>query len=427
MSNENKLKEVLKNQIPLITPSKEDKKSLEKQAKSIIDIIKQNIKKQRVSADVFIGGSFAKNTLIKKQRYDIDIFVRFDSKKYKDKEISAILGRIMPKSAEKLHGSRDYFRIKSFEGNIEFEVIPTLKINKPEDAKNITDLSYFHVNYVEKQLAKNKKLADEIRFAKAFAYYQNCYGAESYINGFSGYAMELLIINYKSFLNFIKAASKADSKKEKILLDPAKHYKNKQNIEREMNESKINSPIIMIDPTYKERNALAALSPETFIKFRESCRKFLKNPANSFFEMVDIEKKLERKFGKKLIKLDISTEKQAGDIAGTKLRKFSRFFLKEAERYFNIKESEFIYDEKSNTGKILLAAEQKKEIVFSGPPIEMKEPLKLFKKKHKKIKMTKGKAYAYEHSISFEKFLNDFENEKSKIIADMDISGINRL
>jgi hypothetical protein len=72
----------------------------------------------------------------------------------------------------------------------------------------------------------------------------------------------------------------------------------------------------------------------------------------------------------------------------------------------------------------LLVAEQKKQIEFPGPPIKMKEALKKFKKEHKKIKIIKGKAYAYEPSISFDKFLKDFENERSKTISEMGIAEI---
>jgi len=53
-----------------------------------------------------------------------------------------------------------------------------------------------------------KKILDEIRIAKAFCYANNCYGAESYISGFSGYALELLVYHYKSFLKFIKSMVK---------------------------------------------------------------------------------------------------------------------------------------------------------------------------------------------------------------------------
>jgi len=64
--------------------------------------------------------------------------------------------------------------------------------------------------------------------------------------------------------------------KDKIVIDIEKHYKNKQAVLMDLNSSKLHSPIILIDPTYKERNALAALSSETFRKFQEVSLKFLK-------------------------------------------------------------------------------------------------------------------------------------------------------
>ena len=51
---------------------------------------------------------------------------------------------------------------------------------------------------------KDKDVLLGIRIAKAFCHANNSYGAESYINGFSGYALELLVYYYGSFLKFIK-------------------------------------------------------------------------------------------------------------------------------------------------------------------------------------------------------------------------------
>ncbi len=421
--NNKKIKEVLKKELQLITPPAEEIAKLQGQTKLIVNLLKENIKKRGLSADVFVGGSFAKNTLIKKYKYDVDIFVRFNTK-YRDEELSLLLEKLMPQSIEKLHGSRDYFRIRNLRENMEFEIIPTFNIAKPETTENITDLSFFHVNYVTKKISKNKKLADEIRLAKAFAYYRDCYGAESYINGFSGYAIELLVLAYNGFVNFLKAVANSKPEKDKIILDPAKHYKNKQTIKIELNEAKLSSPIILIDPTYKERNALAALSMDTFIRFRKNCIDFLKNPSEKFFKNEDIENNFKKKYGKKVIELRVSTHKQAGDIAGTKLKKFSNFFFRECEKKFNLRAKAFLYDDKKNLGIILLAPEMKNRLEFPGPPIKMKEQLKLFKREHKKIVIKKGKAFAYEKPIRFDKFLSNFLNERSQTINEMDVSGI---
>lgn len=412
------LKQVILEQLKNIIPSKEEFNRLEQGTKEVIKTIKFNINKLKIKADVFIGGSFAKNTLIKKDKYDVDIFIRFDSS-YEEDKILLFLTKIVPANATRIHGSRDYFVVKDKENNFEFEIIPTIKIKNPGQAKNITDLSYFHVNYVTNNIKKDKKLADEIRVAKAFIHYSDCYGAESYINGFSGYAVELLVIYYKSFIKFIEAIAK-NNNSEKIILDPAKFFKNKQEIMKQVNESKLLSPIILIDPTFKERNALAALSDSTFIKFQNYCRAFLKNPSYKFFIREDKEQVFRNK-NKNLIELELKTNRQSGDIAGTKLKKFSEFFTRECSRFFNIKDSLFIYDEKENLGKILIVAEQKKEIIFSGPPIVMKEQLARFKKEHKKVEISNKQAFAREKSISFEEFLKVFQNKKSDVLESMGV------
>jgi len=418
----NQTKNILREEIKKINPSEEEQQQIKKLLKELSKNIQTQIKNKKIKADVFIGGSYAKGTLIRKEKYDIDIFVRFNVK-YNNEKISSMLQKILPKNAKNIHGSRDYFSLTL--GNIEFEIIPVLNIKKPEEAKNITDLSYFHVNYVKRKIAKNPRLADEIKLAKAFLHFQGCYGAESYINGFSGYALELAIIHYKTFANFVKSMAKIKIDAGKIVIDSEKLYKNKEAVLREVNESKLSSPIILIDPTFKERNALAALSENTFSRFREACVKFLKNPSTDFFKKKDTIFLLEKKYKNKLIKLNLLTERQAGDIAGTKLKKFFGFFCSKIERYFEVKEKYFEYDEKSNTGKVYLVLNPKKEIIFHGPPVEMEDRLREFKKEHKKVIITAGKSYAKEkNNLDFEKFLNNFSNKEEKIIREMGVKDI---
>jgi len=398
----NKIKEVLERQILLIKPSEKESKEINKEAEKFIKELEKKIKKRGIKADVFIGGSLAKGTIIKKQKHDIDVFIRFD-KKYPDEKISSMLGKIV--AGKKIHGSRDYFQIKK--GKMIFEVVPVGKITKPEEARNVTDLSYFHVNYIKKMMKKNKKLGGEIMLAKNFCYAQGFYGAESYIKGFSGYALELLTCYYGSFLKFIKAVRN----KQKIILDPEKFYKNKQEILLELNEAKLQSPIVFVDPTFKERNALAALSQETFGKFKETCRSFLSNPDNKFFEKKDLGKELKKKY-KNLIVIEVRTSKQKGDIAGSKLKKFSDFLTNGLKKYFEIKFKEFEYDDEKNIGKIYLSIIQKKDIIREGPPITSVEHLVRFKKKHKNCFIKKGQSYAREKPLTINKFLENLKKEK---------------
>ncbi len=424
MANNLKINKILKEQLLKIKPTKQEIAEISKETAEIIKELNKNIKSKKIKADVFIGGSLAKETLIKKQEYDIDIFVRFDDK-YKEEELSKLLEKIIKirkfKNIKKIHGSRDYFQIKGKKEMI-FEIIPTIKISKPEKARNVTDLSYFHVKYVKSKInkIKNKRLSEEIMLAKCFCFAQNCYGAESYIHGFSGYALELLVIHYKGFLNFIKKIESAKKEKQ-IIIDSGKFYKNEKQIKWELNESKLQSPIVFVDPTFKERNALAALSKETFFKFQNTCEKFLKNPSRNFFEPRKIN---ENKFN---LILEVQTSKQEGDIAGSKLKKFYEFFSRELGKYFDIKSREFKYSG-GKTARYYFNLKKKKQIIIQGPPVTKIHNLTQFKKKHKNAKIKSGRAYAVEKVKTTEKtFIEDFNRKNKKIMKEMGITGLKKV
>lgn len=408
------VEEILKEQLKLITPSDKDLNKIKRISKEFQFELSKNLKKHKIKAEVFLGGSLAKNTLVKKDFYDIDIFVRFD-KSYNNK-ISNILGKLL-KNAKRIHGSRDYYQKKI--NNIIIEIIPVIKINNPKQAINVTDLSYFHVNYVLKKIRKIKNLEKEIKLAKTFAHAQNVYGAESYINGFSGYAIELLIIHHKKFLNFIKEITKIDINRDKIVIDIENHYKNNEELINYINPSKILSPIILIDPTYKERNALSSLSKETLLEFRKSCKSFLKNPSSSFFAQKNIIDEFKNSNTKIII---IKTNKQQGDIAGTKSKKFYNFLLNELKKEFIINKEGFEYLEDKNIAKVYLMLKKKKPTEIKGPPLKYKKNVIEFKAKHKKIAIKNGYAYIIsEHNLTFEEWLNKFKKNNLKIIKDMGI------
>ena len=307
------------------SPARDDLVKIGAETKKIVESIRRSLKRDKKDADVFIGGSFAKRSLVRAERYEVDIFARFN-KKYEKEDVSKLLERALKSSglkASKIHGSRDYFKIKR--GIYDFEIVPVLRITNPREARNVTDLSYFHVKYIKKKI-KNERVVRDILLAKAFLHGQNSYGAESYINGFSGYATEVLVLHYGGFEGFIK---KIINLKPNEVIDPEKHYKNSREALLEMNESKTHSPIVLVDPTFKERNILAALSKETLERVQESIKRFMKNPRDDYFYAKKINKtKLEeraRKQGAEFIELEVKTDRQGGDIAGTKLKKFYNF------------------------------------------------------------------------------------------------------
>jgi tRNA nucleotidyltransferase (CCA-adding enzyme) len=419
---DNLLKEVLEKS----KPTEEELNYIKANVDIFSQNVKKNIKKYKIDAEIFVGGSFAKGTVIKKDNYDVDIFIRYD-KKYKNEEISAITKKILGNSKDItiIHGSRDYFRINQGE-KFFIELIPVKKIKNPKEYENITDLSYLHVKYINKNI-KSSKILDDIKITKAFCYANHCYGAESYIHGFSGYSLELLVYYYKSFMNFAKAMSKP--LKEKLIVDIEKQFKNKKDVLMDLNSSKLNSPIILIDPTYKQRNALAALSQETFEKFQKVCKEFVKNPSMKYFEFkkVDILKIKEDslKKNREFILIETKTDKQEGDIAGSKLLKFYNYLEKEISKFFNVRDKGFNYNNKKSA-RYFFVAEKKKEILYPGPFTNDRENCINFKRQHKDVYELKGRLYAKEKvNNSLKEFLNKWKINNAKIIKEMYIQDLN--
>lgn len=408
--------------LELITPDEREIKEINQISDKFIKKIKSEIKKQNINAEVFIGGSFAKKTIIKKEKYDVDVFLRFNEKNANFSEHTEKILLNLGEDFERIHGSRDYFNIKMSE-KFSIELIPVKKISKPEDSENITDMSYSHVKFVNNN--SNKKILEEIKIAKAFCYANNCYGAESYIHGFSGYSLELLIIHYKSFVKMLKELSKS---KPKIIIDISKHYKNKNQIMMDLNSSKLSSPIVLIDPTHKSRNALAALSEETFKKFQTSAINFLKNPSLDAFvvEKIDFEKERKNSEKNKLefVKIILKTKKQEGDVAGSKLLKFFKFIKTQTEKYFEIQKFGFEYSGK-NYAQGFFSAKPKKEIVVEGPEVKKLESVKAFKKAHKKTFSKNGRIYSKEEiKFNLNKFLTNWKAKNIRVILEMYIDDL---
>ena len=419
-----KINSILSEVLERIESSKEDLKLIDDSLKDFLERIKKKIKSLRINAEVFVGGSFAKGTVIKKDYYDVDVFVRFD-KKYQDNEISILTKKILKgfKNVSVIHGSRDYFRVE-ISHDFFIEVVPVTKVNKTGEARNITDLSYSHVKYINRKI-KSKKILDEIRVAKAFAHATNCYGAESYINGFSGYGLELLVYYYGSFLKFIRAVSKM---KDKEIIDIEKHYKNKPRVLMDMNSAKLQSAIVLVDPTHKQRNALAALSEETFERFKKECKEFLKNPLIKSFEVqkTDLEKvkKNAKKRKQEFILIEVKTNKQEGDVAGSKLMKFYKHLDEEISKLFDVKKKGFEYGgEKSAT--CFFVVKKKKEILRKGPFVNDKKSVVKFRKKHKRTFVKEKKVYAQEKvKFNIKSFIESWKRKNKKKVKEMSIRGL---
>jgi len=394
------LKEVLKK----IKPSKEEEKEVKRITKEILSKIK--IK----HAKPILGGSGAKETWLR-GLHDIDIYVKFNPKKYENGEISKVLKKELKKRfkrVETLYGSRDYYRVR--EGNYTIEIIPIFEIKKVEEAQNITDISPFHAKWVRKH-----KKGDQIRLTKAFCRAQKCYGAESYIQGFSGYVLEILTIHYGGFEKFIKKVSKW---KRKENVDPEKHGV-------ELNKAKTHSPLILIDPVQADRNAAAALGKKKYNRLIQAAQHFLHEPTDNAFEKkeITIEQLKQKAEGKKLILLEVKPSKGKHDVVGAKLVKALEYIRKQLMlKDFKIYDYNWKWEHQTLFWFILDEEELSEFREHQGPHLKQKKHVKHFKQKNKKHKFyeKKGRIFAkiprkYRKPEQLIKKLIKDENVKEKI------------
>ncbi len=382
------MKKALSDVLRKIKPSKDEEKAIKYRIDALLIKINHNLK----DANAILGGSGIKGTWLREAN-DADIFVKFKYNKYKNKsqELSEILEKILKKKklkATKLHGSRDYFQIKK-EG-FTFEIVPILGIKNAKQAENITDVSPLHANWVNK---KGKKFKDDIRLLKQFCKAADVYGAESYIQGFSGYICEILAIHYKGFINTIKNAARW---KGKVIIDPEKYWKNR-NILLELNKSKICSPLILIDPVQADRNAAAALSEEKFELFKKKAKEFLKRPSEQFFEIKEIdENMLKKKAGNnELILIEAEPKKGKRDVVGCKLIKALEFIVNKLKQNdFDVIDYGWKWNKKALFYCIIKKEKLGDKIKVTGPPIKLEAHVKNFKKKYGKTFIKNNVIYA---------------------------------
>ena len=353
---------------------------------SMLENINKAIMDNSLKAKAVTGGSIAKGTFLKND-YDVDIFVRFDYS-YLGQDLSEMLGKILQKlKSERVHGSRDYFQIK---GRINYEIVPVLGIEDIKKAENVTDASPFHVSWVAEHA--NDELKDDIRLAKQFCKAQKVYGAESYIKGFSGHVLDILVIYYGSFSGLLKNASKW---KAKTIIDFDNVYKGKAM--RELNKSKTHSPLVVIDPVQADRNAAAALGKDKFDIFIKAAKDFLKSPDKNFFKIREFSEKdiLERAKGKKINLLYVTPLSGKKDVVGAKILKVFEYIEKKIkENDFNLVDSGWQWNETATLWFITEDEPVSDERLQIGPPVAKTCDSGSFRKKHRNTFIKNNRLYA---------------------------------
>lgn len=375
-----------------IKPTELEHEEFTKTANKLLNKVKRCAKKLDIICLPYIGGSFGKGTYLKGNS-DVDIFMRFD-KSYDDSKLSIFLEAILVESKikfKKQKGSRDYFS-GSFGpkvSRIEFELVPNRFVSKKSEAVNSTDLSPLHVEYLKLREKENESLSDEIRLAKQFFKVKGLYGAESYINGFSGHVIDILIMVYGSLEKLLEVGKTWE---ESTFLDINSNYNSFEEAVSVLGDDK-NSSLVIIDPIIPDRNAARAISSENYARFLLVCNRISKLSSldfeivrRDFNEVIAAHKSFCKTNNLKPVvyKISFSVSGESEDIVGSKLKKI----FGKVETYFDsldfrIFNSEFFIDIKA--GVAIFAYDFEKISlpnvrVLKGPKTFMTDAIKSFLK-----------------------------------------------
>lgn len=218
-----------------------------------------------------VCGSIGKHTWLKGD-HDIDLFILFPaaaSREELETQGIAVGRRIVAEMKGKLvikYAEHPY--VHSFMQSYRVDIVPCYALSKGEHIKSAVDRSPLHLEYVLAHL--DASLRDDARLLKQFCKAAGVYGSDAKTQGFSGYLCELLVIHYKGFANATRAAA---DWKPPVLID----------IEKFGTRGQRDQPLVIIDPTDRQRNAAANLSSENFVRFVRAAQQFVKKPRAAFF------------------------------------------------------------------------------------------------------------------------------------------------
>jgi len=126
----------------------------------------------------------------------------------------------------------------------------------------------------------------------------------------------------------------------------------------------------------------------------------------------------------------LRTDRQEGDIAGTKLKKFSKFIKDKLRKYFVVKVEEFEYDGEKGA-EVYFILKSLKEIDLIGPPVKsdnkrlmksLDKHIRAFKREHDKIYEKFGNLYApFKVDFTGKEFVKGWVKKHKKQMKDMGI------
>lgn len=279
---ESKFKSIFNKILPEIKPTEEEIEELNAYSNDLMGRLKKVVPKD---VEIILAGSVARGTQIRGNS-DIDIFLLFPKtteERLMEKKALVLARKIVKKGYGETfvinYAEHPYLKLISKKLDISADIVPAFKIEDSADMGTAVDRTQLHNIFVKNHL--NEKQKDDVRLLKYFLRANGIYGAESRIEGFSGYLCELLICHYGSFLEFIKSFADLELP---LVLDIIKGKQIRSADEAPKDIDFFKSEFIVIDPTDKWRNVAASVSRESISRLVIASRRLLDKPSvNNFY------------------------------------------------------------------------------------------------------------------------------------------------
>ncbi|MDE1797934.1 MAG: CCA tRNA nucleotidyltransferase [Candidatus Micrarchaeota archaeon] len=253
-----------------LRPTREDEARLEAVRKGVAARLKRVVP---ASVEIAMMGSVAKGTALRHNN-EIDVFLLIPRTYSAQKMASS--GMAWAKKAmtgcktEVSYAQHPYLKARI--DGVKVDIVPAFKMEEGQELGSAVDRSQLHTPWANARL--DAKMRDDVRLLKQFMKALGVYGAQSRVEGFSGYLCELLVIHYGSFESVLRAGGAWRNP----VLDPGKHH--------DIEKARAMFPdaaMVVIDPVDPARNVAAVVSHTSLSRFALGAREFLKKPSRTAF------------------------------------------------------------------------------------------------------------------------------------------------
>ncbi|QKY20130.1 CCA tRNA nucleotidyltransferase [Halolamina sp. CBA1230] len=230
-----------------------------------------------VDADVTQVGSSARSTWLAGDR-DIDLFVRFPTSLDREEleRYGLDVGHAVLPDGHEEYAEHPYVK-GEYEG-FDVDLVPCYAVDAATEIRSAVDRTPFHDAYL--QARYTPELAAGARLLKRFMKGVGVYGSDLRTEGFSGYLVELLILEHGGFVPLIEAAAEWHPP---VRFDPRGDGGPAEVPPDVAEAAAFDDPLVVIDPTDPDRNVAAVLSAANLARFQHYCRALLDDPRESLF------------------------------------------------------------------------------------------------------------------------------------------------